>query len=176
MIWRFCWGMGLMDVKVIIGHLSLRSTFRNMISLTVVLFDCESESDQCFLKFRAVSFIFVTQLSYLTMDSPPGKHQILNWQYLAGKWKSEVPYVSQRDFLHRWQHQWAFAPPWSLPPKACQGWNRFNFGFAIAFFQELDSKKLERALQGQKRKPESGSASKKPREDFFSPQVHQVDK
>ena len=30
MIWRFCWGMGLMDVKVIIGHMSLRSTFRNM--------------------------------------------------------------------------------------------------------------------------------------------------
>ena len=81
MIWRFCWGMGLMDVKVIIGHLSLRSTFRNMISLTVVLFDCESESDQCFLKFRAVSFIFVTQLSYLTMESPPGKHQSLNWQH-----------------------------------------------------------------------------------------------
>ena len=70
-----------MDVKVFIGHMVLRSTFRNMISLTVVLFDCESESDQCFLKFRAVSFIFVTQLSYLTMDSPPGKHQSLNWQY-----------------------------------------------------------------------------------------------
>ena len=52
-----------------------------MISLTVVLFDCESESDQCFLKFRAVSFIFVTRLSYLTMESSPGKHQSLNWQY-----------------------------------------------------------------------------------------------
>ena len=52
-----------------------------MISLTVVLFDCESESDQCFLKFWAVSFIFVTRLSYLTMESSPGKHQSLNWQY-----------------------------------------------------------------------------------------------
>ena len=84
----------------------------------------------------------------------------------------------QRDLLHRWQHHWAFAPPWSLPPKACSGWNKFNFGFATAFSLELNTKKQERALQGQKRKPESGegSASKRPREDFFSPQVHQVDK
>ena len=58
MIWRLCWGMGLMDWKVIIGHRSLRSTFGAkwsetcMISLTVVLFDCES--DHCFLKLWTV--------------------------------------------------------------------------------------------------------------------------
>ena len=58
MIWRLCWGMGLMDGKVIIGHGSLRSTFGAkwsetcMISLTVVRFDCES--DHCFLKLWTV--------------------------------------------------------------------------------------------------------------------------
>ena len=48
------------------------------------------------------------------------------------------------------------------------------------FSQELDSKRQERAGSGEKRKREaedvSGSASKKPREDFFTPQVHHVDK
>ena len=27
------------------------------------------------------NFVFVSQLSYLTMESSPGKHQSLNWQY-----------------------------------------------------------------------------------------------
>ena len=51
-----------------------------MISLTVVLFDCESESDHCFLK-GVLIFVFVSQLSYLTMESSPGKNQSLNGQY-----------------------------------------------------------------------------------------------
>ena len=56
----------------------------------------------------------------------------------------------------------------------------FLICISIFFSQELDSKRQERAGSGEKRKREaedvSGSASKKPREDFFSPQVHHVDK
>ena len=74
-----------------------------MIILIVILFDCESESDQCFLKFRAVSFIFVTQLSYLTMESTPGKlHGMGKEQLRWEKEKKVVPLVEQSQEILAW--------------------------------------------------------------------------